>query len=210
MGLRLLKVNFPWFRLVGLVLGVTFPDPESLLVTKDLEMGAVSVPLGGPGLVLGGEQVGLSLPRLDGDKKLSMVLETSAETVICLGSGDAGRFCGPAEPSAGDRCFLVPFTETTGGDLLEPAGLPSPFATDSAAPGLKSPHWAGGGGAQYLTLAAWDWSRLDWVFDECGGISDGIGGAGDLMDLGLETKDVPLDDEALGGLGGASSCCAGR
>ncbi len=97
MGLRLLKVNFPWLGLVGLVLGVTLPVPGSLLVARDVEIMVASVTLLRPGLVLGVVLVGVSLSGVVGEMKPWMVLETRAETVTRLRSGETGQLCGLAE-----------------------------------------------------------------------------------------------------------------
>ena len=170
MGLRLLKVNFPRLGLVGLVVGVTLPNPGSLLVVRAVEMTAVSVNLFRPGLVLGVVPVGVSLSGVVGDTRPWMVLEMRAETVTSLRSGEAGRFCGFAEmvefseeapELVGVRRRFVPFSDTAGGVLMEPVGVSTPFSPSaegeeglevSSAEDIDAPDWRGGGGARYLTL----------------------------------------------------------
>lgn len=79
------------------MLGVTWPKPESLVVTGDVETTTASVTLMGPGLVTGLPLFGVSLSGEIGNTKLSMVLETRAETVVRLGSGEVESLCGMVE-----------------------------------------------------------------------------------------------------------------
>lgn len=173
MGLRLLKVNFPWLGLVGVVLGVTLPNPGSLLVVRALEMTAASATLLGPGLVTGVVLVGVSLSGVVGGTRPWIVLETRAETVTRLRSGEAGRFCGlvevvelPKETTelVAVRGGFVPFSDTAGGVFM-PVGVSTPFTAAaegeegfdvSASADLEASDWTGGRGARYLTLADCD------------------------------------------------------
>lgn len=67
MGLRLPKLNFPWFGLVGLGVEVTLPLPDGTPPgVRAVETMGVSVPLLGPGLVFGVVLVGLSLSGVVG------------------------------------------------------------------------------------------------------------------------------------------------
>lgn len=124
MGLRLLKVNFPW-------LGLTGPDPGSLLVEAAVETTAAAETLSGPGLVLGVVELsGLSWSGVVGGKKPWMVLETRAETVTKLRSGEAGRLCGLvvevvelSEEEVAVRGGFAPFSHTAGGVFTEPVGV---------------------------------------------------------------------------------------
>lgn len=165
MGLWLLKVNFPWLGLVGLLLGVTLPAPGSFPGerTKGTDGETVaSVTLARPGLT------GLGLSGVVGETRPWIVLETRAETVTKLSSGGAAGLCGLAdatEPSdetelAAERRGFAPFTDTapaplavTVGDVAaegeEGFGLPD-------ARGVEAPGWTGGRGARYLTLADCD------------------------------------------------------
>lgn len=186
-GLRLLKVNFPWFWLAGLTQGVVFPDPWSLLVQTPVEATAASKTLSGPGPV---ESAGTSL---SGGRKPWMVLETRAETVTRLRSAAAGRLCRLvevvelSEEEVAVRGGFAPFCDATG--VWTPFTV-APFEGLDVSP-AEAPDWTGGRGARYLTLAGCDWAGLacvdrgDSLF---GGTPDGIGGAGDLMDLGLGTR----------------------
>lgn len=172
-GLRLLKVNFPWLGLVGLGLGVTLPNPRSLGVVRDGETMVESVILLRPGLVIGVVLVGLSLSGVVGDTRPCMVLETRAETVTRLRSGEAERLGGLGELSEVPAemvvvgCGLDPFSTTPGDVFMELEGVsalltPGEVATEgeedlevSAADDLF-PGWTGGRGARYLTLAGCD------------------------------------------------------
>lgn len=179
MGLRLLKVNIPWLGLVGLVLAVTLPVPGSLLVARAVEIMVASVTLSRPGLVLGVELVGVSLSGVVGDIKPWMVLETRAETVTRLRSGETEQLCGLPEvvelseetsELVAVRRGFVPFSDTPAGVLMEPVGVSTSFTVtpgDVAAVGeeglavsddgdLEAPAWTGGRGARYLTLAGCD------------------------------------------------------
>lgn len=172
MGLRLLKVNFPWLGLAGLRLGVTLPMNGSLLVAGAVDIVVASVTLLRPVLV------GVSLSGVAGDTRPWMVLETRAETVTRLRSGETEQLCGLAEgvglsderEFVAVRCGFVPFIGTPGGVFMEPVGVSAPFTVtlgDMAAEGeeglgvpdtddLVAPGWTGGSGARYLTLAGCD------------------------------------------------------
>lgn len=172
-GLRLLKVNFPWLGLVGLGLGVALPSPGSLGVIRDGETMVESVTLLRPGLVLGVVLVGVSLSGVVGDTRPWMVLDTRAETVTRLRSGEAERLCGLVELSELPaemvvvRCGLDPFSTTPGDVVMELEGVsalltPGEAATEgeenlevSVADDLV-PGWTGGRGARYFTLAGCD------------------------------------------------------
>lgn len=67
MDLHPLKVNFAWLGLVGLGMGVTLLNPESLLVRG--AVGTESVILLGPGLVLEGILVRAGLTGAVGDTR---------------------------------------------------------------------------------------------------------------------------------------------
>lgn len=171
MGLRLLKVNFPWLGLVGLVQGVTLPMNGSLLAAGAVDIIA-SVTLLGPGLM------GLSLSEVGEDTRPWMVLETRAEIVTRLRSGETEQLCGLAgvvglsdkRELVAVRGGFVPFIGTPGGALMEPVGVSAPFTVtlgDMGAEGeeglgvpdtddLEAPGWTGGSGARYLTLAGCD------------------------------------------------------
>lgn len=153
------------------------------------------------------ELVGVSLSGEVGGTKPWMVLETRADTVTRLRSGETELFCGLAElmelseerELVAVSCGFVPFRDTSGGGLVEPLGFSAPFTVTVAAEGedglgvcdandLVAPGWTGGRGARYLTLAGCDGGVMDCVVGEDGfvvGVPDGIGGAGDLIDLGL-------------------------
>lgn len=143
------------------------PLPGSLLVAK----GVVSVILLRPGLVTGVVLVGLSLPGVVGDTKPRTVLETRAETVTRLRSGEAEAEVVELPEETLElvavRSGFAPF-----GDFMEPVGVSTPFtgtpgdaATEgegeegtgvSDADDLEAPGWTGGRGARYLTLAGSD------------------------------------------------------
>lgn len=124
-----LKVNFSWLGLVGLVLRGTLPMPGSLLVARAVETMVVSVSLLRP------EVVGVSLSGVVGDTKPWMVLETRAETVSRLRSGEGPQLWRLAEvvelseerELVAIRCGLVPFTITPGGVFMMPVVVPPPF-----------------------------------------------------------------------------------
>lgn len=221
MGLRLLKVNFPWLGLVGLVLGVTLSMLGSLLGTAAEETMVASVPLLRPGLV------GVNLSGVVGETRPWMVLETRAETVTKLRSGDTAQLCGLAEVMelsedrqlAAVRCGFVPFSDTSGGVFLEPPRFSAPFTVTPGdvaageeglgvpdANDLEAPGWTGGRGARYLTLAG----LVDWVGEACSFVGDpaGIGGAGDLTDFGLGVSGLGCDGppEAWGLRGPEKGC----
>lgn len=135
-----------------------------------------------------------------------MVLETRAETVTRLRSGETGRLCGVVELSkelVAVRFVFVPFRNTPGDVFIEPDGDLTLFPTTpgEAAAGeegfevfgdtdVEPPSWAGGRGARYLTLAGWDSGVLGNAAEEdafVAGLPDATGGAGAgyLIDLGL-------------------------
>lgn len=158
-GLRLLKLNFPWLGVVGLVLGVVFPAGGSLLGGRtEVTDGEIVAPEtltrpGLPGLTLSGVAVGETRPWT--------VLETRAETVTRLRSGGGAELCAPAdvtelsderEPVA-ESGGLPPLADTAGWVLIELAPLTA-TAGDVAADGEQG--WDGGRGARYLTLAGCD------------------------------------------------------
>lgn len=149
------------------------PSPRSLGVVRDGETAVESVTLLGLALVLGVVLVGLSLSGVVGDTRPWMVLETRAETVTRLMSGEAERLCGPVEVSEGPlelvavRCASDPFGTTPGDVLMEPEGVSAlltleEVATEggdlevSDANDLEAPVWTGGRGARYFTLAGCD------------------------------------------------------
>ncbi len=172
MGLRLLKVNFPWLGLVGLVLGVTLSMPGSLLGARAVEVVVASVTLLRP------ELVGLSLSGAAGETKPWMVLATRAETVTRFKSGEAEELCGLVEAVELSKdkvlvefgCGFVPFSKAPGGVFMELAVVFAPFtvtpgdvAVDreegsgvSDADEMEAPGCSGGRGARYLTLAGCD------------------------------------------------------
>lgn len=151
------------------MLGVTLSMPGSLLGTTAEEIMVASVPWLRPGLV------GVSLSGVVGETRPWMVLETRAETVTKLRSGDTEQLCGLAEVMelseerelAAVRCGFVPFSDTSGGFFVEPVPFSAPFTVtpgDVAAGGeeglgvpdandLEASGWTGGRGARYLTLA---------------------------------------------------------
>lgn len=156
MGLRLVKLNFPWLGLVGLLLGVAFPTRCSLLEGRAGDtVGETVAPEtatrpGLPRLTLSGVAVGETRPW--------MVLETRAETVTRLRSGGGAGLCAPAdvtelsderEPVV-ESGGLAPLADTAGWVLIELA----PLTATSAADGEEG--WDGGRGARYLTLAGCD------------------------------------------------------
>lgn len=220
MGLWLLKVNFPWLGLVGLVLGVILSMLGSLLGTAAEEIMVASVPLLRPGLV------GVNLSGVVGETRPWMVLETRAETVTKLRSGDTAQLCGLAEVMelsedtelAAVRCGFVPFSDTSGGVFVEPLRFSAPFTVTPGdvageeglgvpdANDLEAPGWTGGRGARYLTLAG----LVDWVGEACSFVGDpaGIGGAGDLTDFGLGVSGLGCDGppEAWGLRGPEKGC----
>lgn len=176
------------------MLGVTLPEPGSLL---------------GPGLV-----VGVNLSGVVGGTRPWMVLETSAETVTRFGDTEELWAFTEEQVELSELMELVavsrgfaPFMDTPepGADGLETPGLIAPFAVipaavaaegedglgDSAVPDLEAPGWTGGRGARYLTLAGWDGGEAGCATGDHGAVAgapDGIGGAGDLTDLGLGVK----------------------
>lgn len=126
--LRGLKVNF-WLGLVGLVLGVTFPD--SLLPADAGEV--VTVSFLRPGLELEETFVRLGF---SGDTMPCTVLDTRAETVTRLRSAETGRLCGLADvvELSGEtsemvtvRRGFVPFCDTAEGVFGESVEV-SPFS----------------------------------------------------------------------------------
>lgn len=156
-----------------------------------------------------------------------MVLEMRAETVTKLRSGETEQLCGwvVSEERSGlvaVRCAFVPFSDTP--LLMESVGvsiLLSVALGDVATKGedglgvsdandSEGPSWTGGRGARYLTLADCD-RVMDCVVGEDGfvvGVPDGIGGAGDLIDLGLGVRGFGLNDppEAWGLRGQEEGC----
>lgn len=80
------KENFSLLGLVGLLLVLTVPSSESLLVKMGVE--TVATPATGlrAGLVLGVVMVGVVLSGVVGDTRPWMVQETRAETVTRLRS----------------------------------------------------------------------------------------------------------------------------
>lgn len=155
-GLPLLKVNFPWPGLLGLTLGVAFPARRSLLegraedaVGETLAPETLARP-GLPGWTLSGVAAGETRPW--------MVLETRADTVTRLRSGDGAELCAPVdvtellderEPVV-ESGGLAPLADTAGGVLIELA----PLTATGPADGEEG--WDGGRGARYLTLAGCD------------------------------------------------------
>lgn len=118
-----------------------------------------SVTLLRPGLVLGVELLAVSLSV--GDTRPWMVLETRAETVTRLMSGEAERFCGSVEVSEGPlelvavRCGSDPFSTTPGDVFMKLEGVsvlltPLEVATEgedlevSDTNNLEAPVWTGG------------------------------------------------------------------
>lgn len=233
MGLRLLKVNFPWLGLVGLMLGVTLPKSWSLLVSRAVETGLASVTLLNPGLVIGVLLVGVSLLGVVGDTKPWMVLETRAETVTRLRSGES--LCGLAEvvelpeeilEMVAVRRGFAPFSEAPGGVFMEPVGVSTPFSVTagdmgeegeagkevSDASNLEAPGSTGGRGARYLTFAGCKSGAMGCDVGEDGfaaGVPDGSGAAWDLTDLGLGVRGFGWGDppEACGLRGTEWGCC---
>lgn len=186
---------------MGLVLGVTFPALGSLLGALAEEIRVASVTLLRPRPVREG---------LLGETRPWIVLETRAETVTLLWSGDAGWLWGLVElmelseetESVAVRGGFVSFSDTSGGVFTEPVHFSAPFTAtagnvaasgeeglgDPDANDLAAPGWTGGRGARYLTLVDCDFGVVDCVGGEVClviGVPDGIGGAGDLIDLGL-------------------------
>lgn len=151
---------------------MTLPLPGSLLVTRAVEIMVWSETLLRPGLV------GVRLSGVFGDTKPWMVLETRAETVTRLGSGEVEGLCGLAEVMelsedtelVAVRCGFVPFSDTPGGVFVEPVRHSASFTVtpgdvaaeggeglgDSGANTLEAAGWIGGRGARYLTLTDWD------------------------------------------------------
>lgn len=150
----------------------------------------------GPGLVRGG----LSGPA--GETRPWIVLETRAETVTKLRSGDTELLWEWAEASEERELVavthgFVPFTDTSGvsaelgcfsAPLTEGEVSEEGEEGEEAAVGDMAPGWTGGGGARYLTLVDSKWGATDDAAGEVcltGDIPEGTGGAGDLTDLGL-------------------------
>lgn len=155
--------------------------------------------------------MGVSLSGVVGKTRPGMVLETRADTVTRLGSGETEELWGLAEVLelseqrewVAVRCGFVPFAVTSG-VFVESVLFSAPFTVmpgDAAIEGeeglgvsvtaLEAPPWTGGRGARYLTLASCDCGVSDCVLGEAcfaGGVPDGIGGAGALTDLGLEAS----------------------
>lgn len=143
--------------------------PCSLSVATVVEIVVASVALLRPMLV------GVSLSGVAGDTRPWMVLETRAETVTRLRSGEADEVCRLAvelseeRELVGVRCGFVPFSNTPGGVFMEAVLVSAPF---TVAPGdvadregdlgvcdaddVEAPGCPGGRGARYLTLAACD------------------------------------------------------
>lgn len=211
-ALRGLKVNF-WLGLVGVVLGVTFPEPGSLLPAEAGEV--VTISFLRPGLEL---EAALVRFGFSGDTMPWTVLDTRAETVTRLRSAEMGRLCGLAEvvELSGEtsemvtvRRGFVPFSDTTGGVSGESVEV-SPFSLTpgdvaarevdfvlSESDGVEVPGWTGGRGARYLTLAECDRGEMDGGSGEdcfAADAVDGIGGAGALIDLGLGVRGLGGDD----------------
>lgn len=221
-GLRLLKVNLPWLGLVGLVLGVTLPVPGSSLVARAVETLLASVTLLKPGLVIGVVLVGERLFGVVGDTKPWMVLETRAETVTRLRSGETESHCGLAEVVELPEETLELVAVRRGfaplrGVFMEPVGVSTPFSVTPGDMGeegeegkgvpdasdLEAPGSMGGRGARYLTFAGCDSGAMDCDVGEDGfavGVPDGSGAAWDLTDLGLGVRGFGWNDptEACG------------
>lgn len=132
-----------------------------------------SVTLLRPGLVLGVVLLGVSLSGVVGDTRPWMVLETRAETVTRLMSGEAERLCGLVELSerplelVAVRCGSDPFSTAPGDVFMELEGVSTLLTWDgvetegedlevSDANDLEAPVWTGGRGARYFTLAGCD------------------------------------------------------
>lgn len=183
------------------MLGVTLPVPGSLLGVLAEEIMGVSVTLLRPGLV------GEGLFGVFGETRPWIVLETRAETVTLAWSGDTEWLCGLVELTelseerelVAVRGGFVSFSDISGGVFMDPERFSAPF-TDIAgnvtaggeeglgANDLEAPGWTGGRGARYLTLVDCDFGVVDCVGEEgclVIDVPDGIGGAGDLIDLGL-------------------------
>lgn len=193
--------------LVGLELRATSPNPGSLLGVWAVEVTAAPVILVLSVLVLIVPLGGAGFSGVDGDTRPWMVLETRAETVTR--SEEEGQFgllalSEEAPELLAEDSGFIPFTDTPGGVFMEPLGVSTADTVTagdvaamgeegleaSASKGLGVPDCTGGRGARYLTLADCD-RGVDCVVGEDGfvaGIPDGIGGAGDLSDLGLEVK----------------------
>lgn len=159
--------------------------------------------------------VGESLSGVVGETRPWIVLETRAETVTKLRSGDTEKLCGLAEVMelseerelVAVRCGFVPFIDTSGRFFMEPVCFSAPFTVTPGDVGeegfgvpdandLEAPGWTGGRGARYLTLAGCDSGVVDCVVGEACfvvGVPDGIGGAGDLTDLGLGASGLGWD-----------------
>lgn len=186
------------------MLGVTTPAPGSSLGALAEEIRVVSVTLLRPGLV------GEGLLGVFGETSPWIVLETRAETVILKWSGDREWLCGLVElMELSEERELVAvrggfdsFGDTSGDVFMEPQHFSAPFTVTAGnvtaggdeglgvadANDLAAPGWTGGRGARYLTLVDWDFGVVDCVGGEAClvmGVPDGIGGAGDLNDLGL-------------------------
>lgn len=232
MGLRLLKVNFLWLGIVGLVLGV--PMPGSLLVARAVETTTASGTLFRPGLVIGVVLVVVGLSGVVGTTKPWMLLETRAETVTRLRSGETESFCGLLEVMEISeetlelvevRRGFVPFRDAPGDVFMEPVGVSTLFTVtpgDVAAEGeegigvsdandLEAPGLTGGGGARYFILAGCDCGVMDSVAGEDGfvvGVPDGSGAAWDLTDLRLGVRGFDWDPppEAWGLRGPEEGC----
>lgn len=190
-----------------------------------------SVPLLTPRPVLVVELVGVSLSGVVGGTKPWMVLETRADTVTRLRSGEARRVCGVVELSeelVRVRFVFVPFRNTPGDVFMEPDGdftLSTTTPGEAAAEGeeglevfgdtdVEPPSWTGGRGARYFTLPDWGSGRLDGVVEEdtfVAGLSDGTGGAGAgyLIDLGLGARGLCGSPSDGWGLSGSMDGCGG-
>lgn len=120
-----------------------------------------------PVLLLGVMLVRRGLSGAVGDTRPWMVLETRAETVTRLLSGEAERLCGLVEVSEGPlelvavRCGSDPFSTPPGDVSMELEGVSTleEVATEGEhleVSDLEAPVWTGGRGARYFTLAGCD------------------------------------------------------